>query len=66
MYRPHARDIETAVWPKPATCPFCGSARMTTASEHVDASAYWRCETCGEVWNVGRLQASGRVRSRAR
>ena len=24
----------------------------------VDASTYWRCETCGHVWSVERLRAS--------
>jgi transposase-like protein len=41
---------------KPTTCPFCRSAKIVTASKHVDSSAYWRCETCGQVWNVGRLR----------
>ena len=40
----------------PTGCPFCGSSKVTTASEKVDAFTYWRCETCGQMWNVGRLR----------
>jgi transposase-like protein len=44
-----------------APCPFCGSSKVMTASEKkVDSSTYWRCETCGQMWNVGRLKVSGR------
>ena len=46
--------------PIPAVCPFCASSKIKTASEKVDASNYWRCEACGQMWNVGRLQSSGR------
>ena len=42
----------------PTACPFCRSPQITTASEKVDASAYWRCEACGEMWNLGRLRTS--------
>ena len=45
--------------PAPTSCPFCGSPKIATASEKADTSAYWRCEGCGEMWNVARL----RVRS---
>ena len=33
---------------------------LTTASGKVDLSTYWRCEACGQMWNVGRLRASSR------
>jgi hypothetical protein len=42
----------------PTACPFCHSPKITTASEKVDPSAYWRCEACGEMWNLARLQTS--------
>lgn len=42
----------------PARCPFCRSMTITTGSEKVDASTYWRCQTCGQMWNVERLRAS--------
>src|SRR5437667_8204560 len=44
----------------PATCPFCGSSKVATANEKVDSSTYGRCEACAQMWNVGRLRASGR------
>lgn len=38
----------------PTMCPFCGSPEVSTTSAHVDASTYWRCAACDEVWNVAR------------
>ena len=49
---------ETEAEPKPVTCPFCGSSKIKTTNEQADTSSYWRCEGCGEMWNVGRLRAS--------
>jgi transposase-like protein len=49
----HAPDAPTTV--APSRCPFCGSSAISTAAKRVDASAYWRCGGCGEMWNVGRL-----------
>jgi predicted RNA-binding Zn-ribbon protein involved in translation (DUF1610 family) len=48
----------------PASCPFCGSAKIATVSKVADSDSYWRCETCGEVWNVARLPAAKRWESR--
>lgn len=39
---------------EPSTCPFCASPTVSTTSAHIDASTYWRCGACGEVWNVAR------------
>jgi transposase-like protein len=56
----------TQVWdepeapPAPTTCPFCRSPRIMTTGAKADASSYWRCEGCGQVWNVGRLRPSNR------
>jgi hypothetical protein len=54
------RPIEQTPEPEaaPTACPFCGSARIATTTEKVDASSYWRCVACGEMWNLGRLRAS--------
>jgi ribosomal protein L37AE/L43A len=41
---------------RPLVCPACGSTVLTTASKTVDASTYWNCTACGEVWNMGRRQ----------
>ena len=43
--------------PAPTACPFCRSLKIATASVKAnDTSAYWRCQACGEMWNVGRLR----------
>jgi len=44
----------------PTACPFCGSSHVATANEKVDAGTYWRCKTCGQMWNVGRLRVNSR------
>jgi transposase-like protein len=46
--------------PTPTACPFCRSPKIMTTSTKADASSYWRCEACGQVWNVGRLRPVGR------
>lgn len=38
----------------PSACPACGSSDVKTSSKVVTDSCYWRCDGCGEVWNVGR------------
>jgi transposase-like protein len=38
----------------PKACPACKSPSVTTAAKHPDVDTYWRCEQCGEVWNVSR------------
>jgi transposase-like protein len=35
-------------------CPECKSPSVTTTAKHPDVDSYWRCERCGEVWNVSR------------
>jgi transposase-like protein len=50
---------------EPKSCPFCGSTHVTTASKVIDESTYFRCDTCGEIWNPNRLElAQGIGRSR--
>ena len=41
----------------PARCPACRSEDIVTTSK-VTVEAYWRCCTCGEVWNAGRLRSA--------
>ena len=48
--------------PAPTSCPYCRSPRIVTTGEKVDASSYWRCQACGEMWNLGRSQAQHRYR----
>jgi transposase-like protein len=42
----------------PSECPACGSSDVKTSSKVVTESSYWRCDGCGEVWNVGRRRAA--------
>jgi transposase-like protein len=39
---------------RPPACPACRSASVSTTAKHPDANSYWRCERCGEIWNIGR------------
>jgi len=48
----------------PTSCPFCGSAKIATVSKVADSDSYWRCATCGEVWNVARVPTAKRWESR--
>ena len=41
----------------PAACPACQSRSITTTARTPDENTYWRCDSCGEVWNVARRQA---------
>ena len=41
--------------PAPTECPFCRSRALATAAGKARASNYWRCETCGQLWNPERL-----------
>lgn len=36
-------------------CPFCKSWDVKTTSKEVNASTYWRCTACGQIWNASRL-----------
>jgi transposase-like protein len=38
----------------PPKCPSCKSASVTTTAKSPNANSYWRCEQCGEIWNIGR------------
>ena len=39
----------------PAGCPFCKSEKVVTTSKALTVATYWRCETCGQIWNPSRL-----------
>lgn len=59
MRRPFP-DRQENVQP-PTACPTCKSRELTTTSKSVTSATYWRCLTCGEVWNAARLQAGSRL-----
>jgi transposase-like protein len=44
----------------PSQCPTCRSTDVKAAGKVVDSSSYWRCGSCGEVWNVGRVRPVSR------
>jgi hypothetical protein len=44
----------------PSRCPACRSQDVKTTSKVATTDAYWRCEACGEVWNVARHRAGSR------
>jgi transposase-like protein len=46
--------------PTPTACPFCQSSKITTPNEKVDANTYWRCDACGQMWNVARQRTTNR------
>lgn len=41
----------------PVVCPACQSRAITTAARNPDENTYWRCDSCGEVWNASRREA---------
>jgi ribosomal protein L37AE/L43A len=44
----------------PAACPFCQSKAVGTLDKVITASTYWRCQSCGELWNPQRLERATR------
>jgi ribosomal protein L37AE/L43A len=42
--------------PAPSQCPRCGSSDVMT-TKAITAESYWRCVSCGEIWNVSRRTA---------
>ena len=41
---------------RPEACPFCESKAVGTLAKVITASTYWRCQSCGEMWNPQRLE----------
>ena len=60
------RHEEQAVTEPPAVCPSCRSSSISTTAKAPDANSYWRCEACGEVWNVSRRKTVRRDTSQWR
>jgi len=50
-------DFNPGTAPSPASCPFCRSPSVSTTSKIISAATYWRCATCGQIWNPARLLA---------
>lgn len=41
----------------PGSCPSCRSSDIVTTAKVPDASSYWRCKKCGDIWNSTRCDA---------
>jgi len=39
----------------PTQCPFCLSRAVAATSHKITRASYWRCDTCGQLWNPERL-----------
>ena len=50
------RNVEPAAVDAPKACPVCRSDAIMTTSKTVSVASYWRCKSCGEIWNAGRRQ----------
>ena len=50
----------------PGCCPACQSRSISTTARNPDENAYWRCGSCGEVWNAGRRENRSRAERRWR
>lgn len=37
---------------RPECCPFCRSKAIGTLAKVVTRSTFWRCQACGQVWDV--------------
>ena len=44
----------------PVACPSCRSASITTTAKNPNSESYWRCKSCGDIWNNSRRQAARR------
>jgi predicted Zn finger-like uncharacterized protein len=40
----------------PTLCPACRSSSIVTKMKEPDTDGYWRCTSCGEIWNDRRRQ----------
>jgi len=54
---PDRRAAVTAAVSVPSVCPACQSSSISTSARVPDTNSYWRCASCGEVWNAGRRVA---------
>ncbi|MGE5833849.1 MAG: MJ0042-type zinc finger domain-containing protein [Acidobacteriota bacterium] len=45
-------DQTTSLQIRPVSCPICRSAAIVTTAKVPNQYSYWRCTSCGEIWNV--------------
>jgi transposase-like protein len=48
----------------PTSCPKCQSTSIATTAKRPVAESYWRCESCGEIWNNSRRRQETRTATR--
>jgi hypothetical protein len=48
--------------PRVQRCPACAGLDVTTSSKATDEAPYWRCLSCGEIWNPVRLGVANQSR----
>jgi len=46
------KDVTASV--TPTQCPECRSKSVGTLSKTITPETYWRCQSCGAVWNETR------------
>jgi transposase-like protein len=56
------RDAEAEPVPRVERCPACQSSDVRTTCKATDEAPYWRCLSCGEIWNVARRVAASASR----
>jgi ribosomal protein L37AE/L43A len=47
---------------RPDKCPECGSKAVGTLAKEITAATYWRCQSCGNVWNQARDRSGPRLK----
>ena len=52
--RPPTRSDSDSATNTPASCPTCQSSSILTTAKVPDSNSYWRCQSCGEIWNGAR------------
>jgi transposase-like protein len=57
MIAPPSKHEEAASL-QPSRCPACNGRQMVTTSKTIDRQTYWRCVSCGEVWNLDRCRSA--------
>jgi transposase-like protein len=45
---------------RPDACPFCRAKAIGTLAKVITTRTYWRCQACGEVWNVANLRSTSK------
>jgi hypothetical protein len=43
---------------RPDRGPFCRSKAIGTLATVITTTSYWRCQACGELWNVRNLRTT--------